>query len=81
MLRVRGTGIALAAERGQVPVRIVSRRRLAFEQTVMHAGRISMYAVLGAIMGALGATVWRQQWLPIQRGLFAFASASPKSST
>ncbi len=26
-------------------------------------------------MGALGATVWRQQWLPIQRGLFALASA------
>ena len=69
------SGIALAAERGQVPVRIVSRRRLAFEQTVMHAGRISMYAMLGAIMGALDATVWRQQWLPIQRGLFAFASA------
>ena len=31
------SGIALAAERGQVPVRIVSRRRLAFEQTVMRS--------------------------------------------
>lgn len=69
------SGIALAAERGAVAVRIVSRRRLWFEQIVMHAGRLSTYALLGAIMGAMGATVWRQQWLPIQRGLFAFASA------
>lgn len=68
-------GIALAAERGAVAVRIVSRRRLWFEQVVMHLGRLSMYALLGSIMGALGATVWRQQWLPIQRGLFALASA------
>lgn len=68
------SGIALAAERGHAEVRIVSRRRLAFEQVIMHGGRISMYAVLGAVMGALGATVWRQQWLPIQRGLFALAS-------
>ncbi|WP_296225129.1 sulfite exporter TauE/SafE family protein [Ralstonia sp. UBA689] len=69
------SGIALAAERGAVAVRIVSRRRLWFEQVVMHLGRLSMYALLGSIMGALGATVWRQQWLPIQRGLFALASA------
>ena len=69
------SGIALAAERGTVPVRIVSRRRLWFEQVVMHAGRLTTYALLGAIMGAMGATIWRQQWLPIQRGLFAFASA------
>lgn len=69
------SGIALAAERGHVAVRIVSRRRLWFEQVVMHAGRLSTYALLGAAMGAVGATVWRQQWLPIQRGLFALASA------
>lgn len=69
------SGIALAAERGSVPLRIVSRRRLWFEQVVMHAGRLTTYALLGAIMGAMGATVWRQQWLPIQRGLFALASA------
>lgn len=69
------SGIALAAERGAVAVRIVSRRRLWFEQIVMHAGRLTTYALLGAVMGAMGATVWRQQWLPIQRGLFALASA------
>lgn len=68
------SGIALTAERGVV-VRVVSRRRLWFEQVVMHAGRLTMYGMLGALMGAMGATVWRQQWLPIQRGLFAFASA------
>lgn len=68
------SGIALAAERGTVAVRVVSRRRLWFEQVVMHAGRLTTYALLGAIMGAMGATFWRQQWLPIQRGLFAFAS-------
>lgn len=69
------SGIALAAERAQPAVRIVSRRRLWFEQLVMHLGRLTTYALLGAAMGALGATVWRQQWLPIQRGLFALASA------
>jgi len=69
------SGIALAAERGAVAVRIVSRRRLWFEQVVMHAGRLTTYAALGAVMGAMGATVWRQQWLPVQRGLFALASA------
>ncbi|CAJ0798714.1 hypothetical protein LMG7141_03568 [Ralstonia condita] len=69
------SGIALAAEKGGVSVRIVSRRRLWFEQVIMHAGRLTTYASLGAAMGALGATVWRQQWLPIQRGLFALASA------
>ncbi len=68
------SGIALAAERGPATVRVVSRRRLWFEQLVMHAGRLSTYALLGAVMGAAGATVWRQQWLPIQRGLFALAS-------
>ncbi len=69
------SGIALAAERAQVPVRIVSRRRLWFEQLVLHLGRLTTYALLGAAMGALGAAAWRQQWLPIQRGLFALASA------
>ncbi len=68
------SGIALAAERAQPSVRMVSRRRLWFEQLVMHLGRLTTYALLGAAMGALGATVWRQQWLPIQRGLFALAS-------
>ncbi|AMP70339.1 sulfite exporter TauE/SafE family protein [Ralstonia solanacearum] len=68
------SGIALAAERAQPSVRIVSRRRLGCEQMVMHLGRLTTYTLLGAAMGALGATVWRQQWLPIQRGLFALAS-------
>ncbi|MGG2408649.1 sulfite exporter TauE/SafE family protein, partial [Aeromonas veronii] len=53
------SGIALAAERGTVAVRVVSRRRLWFEQVVMHAGRLTTYALLGAIMGAMGATFWR----------------------
>ncbi len=53
-----------------VLLRRVAPARLWLETFVMHLGRIGMYALLGAGLGALGATVWRQQWLPVQRGLF-----------
>ncbi len=41
----------------------------------MHAGRISTYMLLGALLGAMGATAWRQDYLPVQRWLFGAGSA------
>lgn len=40
----------------------------------MHAGRVTTYMLLGAVMGAVGATVWRQEYLPLQRWLYAAGS-------
>ena len=44
------------------------------QQLVMHLGRIFTYTVLGAIAGGVGVLVWQQNWIPIQRPLFAFTS-------
>lgn len=65
-------GIAVAVE---APVRLVSKRRLAIEQFFMHLGRISSYTVLGALAGIIGAALWQQQWLPVQRTMFALAAS------
>ncbi|MDF3839847.1 sulfite exporter TauE/SafE family protein [Cupriavidus basilensis] len=71
-------GIALAAEQGgvaRVPATILRRPgHWLLELLVMHAGRLSMYAVLGALLGALGAGVWKAQYLPLQRWLFGIGS-------
>lgn len=40
----------------------------------MHLGRVSTYALLGALLGAIGATAWRQDYLPVQRWLFGIGS-------
>lgn len=64
-------GIAVAIES---PVRITTSRRLAIEQLVMHLGRIGIYTILGAIAGFLGATIWQQSMLPVQRALFLLAA-------
>ena len=40
----------------------------------MHAGRITTYMVLGAVMGAVGAAAWKQEYLPMQRWLYAAGS-------
>lgn len=64
-------GIAVAMEN---PVRIVTRRRLMLEQLVMHIGRIAMYAALGGLAGAVGAVLWQQRWMPVQRTLFVLAA-------
>lgn len=72
-------GIAIAAEQKQTHAMAVvihrSPRRWWLELCVMHAGRVTTYMLLGALMGAVGATVWRQEYLPLQRWLFAFGSA------
>lgn len=64
-------GIAVAIEK---PIHIASRQQRLLEQLVMHIGRIGMYASLGGVAGAVGAMVWQQNWLPVQRGLFALAA-------
>jgi sulfite exporter TauE/SafE len=51
-----------------------SRWGLVYQQLVMHFGRITTYMMLGAFAGLLGFPVWQQDWLPIQRTLFALAS-------
>ncbi len=40
----------------------------------MHAGRVTTYMLLGAAMGAMGATVWKHEYLPLQRWLYAAGS-------
>jgi sulfite exporter TauE/SafE len=64
-------GVAVAVEN---PVRIVSRKRLVLEQLVMHLGRIGTYALLGGLAGLIGARLWQQDWLPVQRLMFALAA-------
>jgi sulfite exporter TauE/SafE len=64
-------GIAVAIES---PVRVVSRKRLMLEQLVMHLGRIGTYTLLGGLAGLIGARLWQQDWLPIQRLMFALAA-------
>ncbi|WP_425570302.1 sulfite exporter TauE/SafE family protein [Pigmentiphaga soli] len=56
-------------------LRRVSPARLWAETLVLHAGRISTYAIAGAIAGGLGSVAWRQSWLPLQRGLFLAGGA------
>ncbi|ALD90868.1 membrane protein [Cupriavidus gilardii CR3] len=74
-------GIALVLEgndaRQAAPVALYrSRAAWVRELLVLHAGRLSAYAVLGALLGAAGAAAWKVQYLPVQRALFAAGSAS-----
>ncbi|WP_439682835.1 sulfite exporter TauE/SafE family protein [Cupriavidus oxalaticus] len=72
-------GIALAVEqqRGSVAAMTFVRSRAAWagELLAMHLGRISTYMLLGALLGAIGAGAWRQDYLPVQRWLFGAGSA------
>lgn len=72
-------GLVMAVEHRHGERLVALRRttpwRLGLEALVMHAGRIASYALLGAVAGGLGGTVWRQQWLPLQRGALAFGAA------
>ncbi|WP_456282546.1 sulfite exporter TauE/SafE family protein [Cupriavidus sp. JZ107] len=74
-------GIALVLEgndAGQAAPVALYRSRAAWvrELLVLHAGRLSAYALLGALLGAVGAAAWKAQYLPVQRALFAAGSAS-----
>jgi sulfite exporter TauE/SafE len=69
-------GIAGAIERPlalETPLR--AKSELFYLQLVMHLGRVSTYAILGAIAAGAGIVVWQQSIIPIQRPLFAFTSA------
>lgn len=71
-------GVALAVEqrRGKVASISLVRNRTAWlgELLVMHCGRIATYMLLGAALGAAGATAWKQDYLPVQRWLFGAGS-------
>jgi sulfite exporter TauE/SafE len=68
-------GVAvLAEEHLAVPLRRVNPIRLHLEQVVMHLGRLSTYALLGAVLGLVGMLAWRQSWIPVQRWLFVAGS-------
>lgn len=76
-------GISLAVERNrETPVRMIVRTDRAHarhawlrDTLVMQAGRVSTYAMLGALMGAMGALAWKQDIVPLQRVLFGVGSA------
>ena len=68
-------GISAAIERPaalEAPLR--AKSELFYLQLVMHLGRVSTYAILGAIAAWAGIVVWQQSIIPIQRPLFAFTS-------
>lgn len=68
-------GIAAASEKvAEIRLQKTTQFQLFGEQLVMHGGRILTYTSLGAIAGLIGVPVWQQDWLPIQRGMFALAS-------
>ena len=68
-------GIAAAIERPLVKrAPLGNKPHLFYQQLVMHLGRITSYVVLGAMAAWLGARIWQQDWLPIQRPLFALTS-------
>src|SRR5437868_11212088 len=71
-------GIAIGAESargGAVAVTLVRRRRdWLIELLAMHAGRVTMYMLLGAMLGAVGATAWKAGYLPLQRWMFGAGS-------
>lgn len=72
-------GLALAVEQRRdaiATVNFVKNRTAWFgELLAMHIGRISTYMLLGALLGAVGATAWKQDYLPVQRWLFGAGSA------
>ena len=45
------------------------------QQLIMHLGRITTYALLGALAGGIGAALWQQDFIPLQQPLFVLASS------
>lgn len=71
-------GIALALEPAQpAQVTLYARRADWVRATLaLHAGRLTSYTLLGALLGLAGAAAWKAGYLPIQRALFAAGSAA-----
>jgi sulfite exporter TauE/SafE len=68
-------GIAAAIERPTASViRLRPKSELFYQQLIMHLGRVTTYVLLGALAAGLGVIVWQQNWIPIQRLLFALTS-------
>ncbi len=65
-------GIEGAAEK---PILRASARHLWQQRLIMHLGRITTYALLGALAGSIGAALWQQDFIPLQRPLFVLASS------
>ena len=64
-------GIEGAAEK---PLLRVSATHLWQQQLIMHLGRMTTYVLLGALAGGIGAALWQQEFIPVQRPLFALTS-------
>ncbi len=72
-------GIAAAIERqGNTQeatyIPLQSKSELFHLQLIMHFGRLTTYVLLGAVAGWVGAVLWQQNVVPIQRPLFALTS-------
>ena len=68
-------GIAAALERpAAVITPLKSKSELFFLQLTMHLGRLTTYVLLGALAAWLGAALWQQSLVPLQRPLFVFTS-------
>lgn len=68
-------GIAAAIEQPKAAqVRLHSPAELFYLQIIMHLGRVTTYALLGALAAWVGVAVWQQNLIPIQRPLFVFSS-------
>ena len=71
-------GIAAAIERQGstqgVCIPLQSKSELFHLQLIMHLGRLTTYVLLGAVAGWVGAVLWQQNVVPIQRPLFALTS-------
>ena len=72
-------GIAAAIERQgstqeATSIPLQSKSELFHLQLIMHFGRLTTYVLLGAVAGWVGAVLWQQNVVPIQRPLFALTS-------
>jgi sulfite exporter TauE/SafE len=72
-------GIAAAIERQgntheATYIPLQSKSELFHLQLIMHLGRLTTYVLLGAVAGWVGAVLWQQNVVPIQRPLFALTS-------
>ncbi len=68
-------GIAAAIERpALISGTIHSKSKLFSLQLIMHLGRLTTYALLGALAAWLGVFVWQQSLIPLQRPLYALAA-------
>jgi sulfite exporter TauE/SafE len=68
-------GIAAAVERPRASeITLVSKSTLFYHQFIKHLGRLATYVLLGTAAGQIGAIVWQQNVVPIQRPLFALSA-------